>query len=322
MKAKARRRVSLREMRRVKCLAFCIAILAYICFNLKTWTPEYGSKWGKQQNYFSSLGKQQNDGKSLGLVDCSRVEEISPVQIRQMTSIVEPSYPVSLAWWDRRLKATKEEYQKVNANASVKYIQKLLNEASPNSLFIDIGANVGFMTMCAISQKRQVIAVEPIGYNIAKLCEGLRAQQPDVLHLFMKLYHAAAGPYFVPSVNITRPSDKVGFFDQSSLSREAVYKGDIVTEHIPLVAVDSLVTSSQNVAVVKIDVQGHEYGVVKGMKELWSRPKGSAPHVFYEDLPSHTQAAGHQPGAVKQFLENDFGYTCKNAGTGDIIYSK
>jgi FkbM family methyltransferase len=179
MKAKARRRVSLREMRRVKCLAFCIAILAYICFNLKTWTPEYGSKWGKQQNYFSSLGKQQNDGKSL------------------------------------------------------------LNEASPNSLFIDIGANVGFMTMCAISQKRQVIAVEPIGYNIAKLCKGLRAQQPDVLHLFMKLYHAAAGPYFVPSVNITRQSDKVGFFDQSSLSGEAVYKGDIVTEHIPLVAVDS-----------------------------------------------------------------------------------
>jgi FkbM family methyltransferase len=302
---------------RWKRLAFYIGIpVAFLCFNLKTWTPdlkrkeEYGSKWGKQQN----------DGTSLGLVDCSRVEDISPVHIRRMASIVEPPYPVSLAWWDKRLKRTKED-QEVHANGSVQYIQKLLNEMPLDSLFIDIGANVGFMTMYAISQKRQVIAVEPIGYNIAKLCEGLRAHQ-RFLDSFLKLYHAAAGPSYVPNVNITRPSDQVGFFDQSSLSREAVHKSDVVTEHIPLVTVDSLVTSSQNVAVVKIDVQGHEFGVVQGMKELLSRPKGSAPHVFYEESPTHIQNAGHQPGAVKQLLENDFGYTCKNAGTGDIICNK
>jgi FkbM family methyltransferase len=302
---------------RWKHLALYTAIaVAFVCFNLITLTPD--SKTNEE--YGSKPGKQQNDGKSLGLVDCSRVEDISPVHIRRMRSIVEPPYPVSLAWWDKRLKETKEG-QEVRANGSVKYIQKLLKEMPPDSVFIDIGANVGFMTMYAISQKRQVIAVEPIGYNIAKLCEGLRAHQP-FLHSFMKLYHAAAGPSYVPNVNITRPSDKVGQFDQSSLSREAVLKGDVVTEHIPLVAVDSLVTSSQNVAVVKIDVQGHEYGVVQGMKELLSRPKGSAPHVFYEESPTHIQKAGHQPGAVKQFLENDFGYTCKDAGTGDTICSK
>jgi len=159
-----------------------------------------------------------------------------------MKSIVEPSYPVSLTWWDGRLENFKKD-QQVHANGSVQFIQKLLNETPADSLFIDIGANVGFMTRYAISQKRQVIAVEPIGYNIAKLCEGLRAHPPS-LNSFMKLYHAAAGPSYLPNVDITRPSDKVGFFDQSSLSRNAVLQGDVVTEHIPLVAVDSLVTSS------------------------------------------------------------------------------
>lgn len=254
-------------------------------------------------------------------VDCSAVDRIEPVNIGFMDSPRNsPKYVVSFSWWDRRLKDPNFKLNKsLKGNPSVHRIQKLILD-TPGA-YVDVGANVGFMTNFAYNQHRHVYGVDPISYDIAKLCEGLAANTEKgwTNSSFFHLYHAAAGPAFSENITITRPADSEGFFDQSSLSRDNIKKQNVTEEHIPMITVDSIVPEYVSVAVVKIDVQGHEYGVIKGMEGLLSRPNRPV-HVFYEDEPTLTQRAGYKPGAAEELLRS-FGYDCTHFG-GDTLCSK
>ena len=180
-----------------------------------------------------------------------------------------------------------------------------------------------FMCNYAINSKRSVYAIEPISWNVAKIAEGVRANvergwaDPVFVNRHFHLYHAAAGPELIPFVNITRPSDSVGQFDASSLSRSALSQKDVVTEHIPMLTVDSIIPENRNVGAVKIDVQGHEFGVLLGMKKILGRKVGYPKYVFYEDDPIVTKLAGYKHGDCEEFLKS-FGYQCRKAqGGGD-----
>lgn len=256
-------------------------------------------------------------------VNCSKIPEIQPVNIAGMTSPAEKSYLVSYSWWDSRL--TRPAYirqkrkAKLKANPAVSSIQKLLLETPPTTAFIDVGANVGFMTNFA-TRDRMVFAIDPLSYDIAKLCEGNRANleegwaKPGAL----QLYHAAAGPASQPNITIMRPADDVGYFDQASLSAEAIKKARVVEEVIPMITVDSIVPDDVAVGVVKIDVQGHEYGVLQGMTTILKRTTGYPLHIFYENSQILTAGAKHKTCA--EFLQS-FGYGCNVTGN-DVFCSK
>ena len=198
----------------------------------------------------------------------------------------------------------------------------LINETNVGDAFIDVGANVGFMALYALNRKTPVYAIEPISWNVAKICEGINANiergwvTSEVARERFHLYHAAAGPSARPWINVIRPSDDVGHFDAASLSKEALGQTDLVTERIPLITVDSLIPNNLNVGVVKIDVQGHEFGVLSGMKKLLGRKVGFPKYVFYEDDHVVTRLAGYNPGDCEKLL-GDFGYTCIVAPGGD-----
>jgi FkbM family methyltransferase len=275
-------------------------------------------------------------------VDCNTLDPILPVNIGRMKSNypTDAPYLVSFSWWDGRIRVphfgdwtTKE----VRANPSVHAIQTLLyDKTRSNAAFIDVGANVGFMTHFALSLGRHVYAIDPISYDIAKICEGYRANMKNgwvatttkssssdknnLLHL----YHAVAGEQVLARVNITRPSDDVGFFDQASLSHNAVFQKKTVTEHIPMLTIDSIgIPLDMPIGVVKIDVQGHEYGVLLGMHELLSRNEFPPQYIFYEESDKHIEAAGYKVGACRQLLEQVHGYSCTSAETrGDVLCQK
>ncbi|KAL9183010.1 hypothetical protein ACHAXT_004797 [Thalassiosira profunda] len=198
----------------------------------------------------------------MGELDCQNIEPIEPVFVGQLNSSDTP-YFVSFPWWDSRINKTNFKARKpIWTHQTVRDVQAIINASSINDVFIDIGANVGFMSLYAFNRGSPVIAVEPISWNIAKICEGVAA-------------------------NIKRgwavDAHNLRHFDAAPLSREALSQKDLVTECIPLVTVDSLVPNDVSVGVVKIDVQGHEYGVLKGMTNLLSRNDGFPKYVFYED---------------------------------------
>jgi FkbM family methyltransferase len=261
-------------------------------------------------------------------VDCSLIPEIAPVNLARMhSSHVSKPYLVSYSWWDSRLRSPK--YKKVGRNATLRgnsavhMIQDLLMKTPPSHAFVDVGANVGFMTNFA-ARDRTVYAIDPISYDISKICEANRANlaqgwaTPNALHLF----HAAAGPMEKPNITITRPPDEVGYFDQSSLSRDAVNQAKIVEEVIPMVTVDSIVPDDVPISVVKIDVQGHEYGVLQGMTKVLGRTTGYPLYVYYEELEMLLEQTGGgiAEGGCAKLLE-PYGYNCTKT-VHDVLCSK
>lgn len=255
-------------------------------------------------------------------INCNSMNEISPVHISLMESPPGHSYMVSFSFWDHRIRSPNfnKTDQPVKANTSVKIVQRLLM-VQEEGAFIDVGANVGFMTHFGAAVGRATFAIDPITYNVAKICEGYRENVKNQLVSTTTpffLYHAAAGPEYQSQVNITRPA--AGWFDQTSLSRDAVSHSNVETETIPLVTVDSLIPSSIPVLLVKIDVQGHELGVLKGMVKLLNRTSNYPRYVFYEEAPRALKKANGRPGACQDFLES-YGYACKKQG-GDVLCQK
>ena len=256
-------------------------------------------------------------------VNCSTIATIDPVKIGRMMG--DRDFAISFAWWDVRTRRPNfKAGRPLQRNPSVKAIQELLRKTMDGEALVDVGANVGFMAMYAFALGRPVYAIDPISYNVAKLCEGWKANlergyatNPSALHI----YHAAAGSEYQPSVRVTRPSDKAGYFDRSSLTREVVGGDDFVEEHIPLIAVDSIIPEDQPIGVVKIDVQGNEHGVLEGMKRILGRKEGFPQFVFYEDSKEMTIKAGYEPGGCQKLLES-FGYQCSQPTSGDTLCEK
>ena len=286
-------------------------------------------------------------------VNCTAISTRPPVNIGQMRSATSdlPPYVVSFSWWDIRLR--RPAFRKgspVMANPTIHTLQRLLWDLHHNQeskqkqkqknefVFVDVGANVGFITNFGLAIPNvTVVAIDPISYDIAKLCEGYHSMIEKGYHRPSKssnsslssgpslyqLYHAAAGPTNQPNVTITRPSDNEGYFDQASLTRSAVTKKHLVNEHIPLITVDSIVIPlQQKVGLVKIDVQGNEYGVLQGMHELLSHDSYFPTYVFYEDSDEMNIKAGYEPGACQRLLQETYGYNCTKATKGDMLCVK
>eukprot|EP00529_Nitzschia_sp_RCC80_P031221 CAMPEP_0113467646 /NCGR_PEP_ID=MMETSP0014_2-20120614/14927_1 /TAXON_ID=2857 /ORGANISM="Nitzschia sp." /LENGTH=357 /DNA_ID=CAMNT_0000359971 /DNA_START=86 /DNA_END=1159 /DNA_ORIENTATION=- /assembly_acc=CAM_ASM_000159 len=298
-----------------------------------------------------AVTQRQEEEPSSGLskiispVNCSTISAIDPVNIGWMKSNAPTTTPtpensnrylVSFSWWDVRLsRGNFKAGRTLVANPTIYKLQALLSKLEPNSVFVDVGTNVGFITNYALTLSpniAHVISIEPISYNVAKLCEAVRGMQerniPIVPNKTYELYHAAAGPTHKESVSIIRPSDAAGYFDRASLTKEAVNGGnDVVEEKIPLITIDSLLLQQQQqqndhpIGLVKLDVQGNEYGVLEGMRETLASPSKRPRYVFFEEVADLVIKAGYKPGQCQELLES-YGYSCEPEGTGDIVCEK
>jgi len=212
------------------------------------------------------------------------------------------------------------------------------------------------------------------GTHTVQRRKDMRSHEPAVFFIddndprTLELYQVAAGSTHQDTVRITRPSDDVGFFDQTSLSRHNVQHQRTVTEHVPMITIDSLffTTNDDNnetistassassassaaasaaalalpkIAMIKIDVQGHEYDVLQGMTRILSQAKTtkSPKYILYEADPqmmARAAAATAEDSSknknnnnplvaamiVFDFLQS-YGYNCQRIGPlgGDVL---
>ena len=254
-------------------------------------------------------------------IDCNHVDFEFPVRSLAMKSL-GPRYLISFSWWDPR--GWKYEQMSVaKANDSVESIQKLILESVPGAAFLDIGANVGFMTFFAPATGRPVYAFEPISYNVAKLCEGylmnLLARTLSNSRKLVNIFHMAVGPKNISGIEMSRPPNSIGHFDTASRSAGAVpfSRSDLVVEKINMVRIDEIVPPDVPIGVIKIDVQGHEEGVLMGMSRILARKTGYPTAIFFEDDPKLTTQAGWTPGNCRNILERA-GYNCERKGADTL----
>lgn len=159
----------------------------------------------------------------------------------------------------------------------------------PNASFIDVGAHIGSVVSDVHynNPSAKIIAVEAIPEKAAKL---------ERRFPFATIHNCAAGD----------STGEVSFFvnthhsGYSSLARPASSNGKTIQITVPMKRLDDLVLSN-DVDVIKIDVEGAELGVLRGMGDLLERCR---PTIMFESGPSSDDSLGFTKEALHEFLKS------------------
>lgn len=134
----------------------------------------------------------------------------------------------------------------------------------PSDVYVDIGAHVGFHTLVArhhVGESGKVIAVEPQPYNCQKVLANWRANSfSNIL-----LYVAAAGERGGAAV---LHDQKVQDKSRLSLCLEPV-NDEAQRFQVPIINVEKLFCEQgvSKIRLLKIDVEGYELEVVRGLRD-------------------------------------------------------
>jgi FkbM family methyltransferase len=150
------------------------------------------------------------------------------------------------------------------------FMPDLLNFCDESTLFFDIGANVGLVSLGVATKipQQNIFAFEPVAETFKRLLENTRANCPHI-HLYQLALSDKAGEIKLATVGIDSGSASADFdYLKSRLSRNtpihyercATQAFDDVWSSLPFQAAQSLRIA------VKIDVEGHEVAVLKGMQ--------------------------------------------------------
>jgi len=314
-----------REQSRTRLFPFCVIILLSL-LGMIPFSVYFRNQFSKNVQSISAKHSakhaQEQHGSKLQPVDCSKIPADNDPHFTLVTfPQVDKQVVIDYPWWsggkDKNLTKTDEMYAQV------------FEEVLPNELYIDVGANIGQMTLPGIVASKLTYAFDPLLYDVTKICSGLKEtlvrglatqEGASKLHLF----RALVGNESQSNVSISRPDEAFGKFEQASLFSNTIgvaRKPKLVTEHVPMVTLDEMVPPDMPIGLVKIDVQGFELQVVQGMKGLLERKSGFPHIIHYEEQARLSQLAGVQMGTVQSLLET-YGYNCKRIDKNDITCMK
>lgn len=175
-------------------------------------------------------------------------------------------------------------------------INEFKNSIRPGTLVLDIGAHVGIYTLLAanrVGSAGKVIAVEPDPENLCLLDDNVRYNKFDRI------------VQVIPRAASNR-SGTVQLFRGSRTNESSLHPLDEVESEISIkcVKLDQFV-GEEHVAVIKLDVEGHEIEALEGMEGAIRRSDGLV--VFIECNPGALARAGH---SVADLLRRLLSYGC------------
>ncbi|XP_061992354.1 uncharacterized protein LOC133710325 [Rosa rugosa] len=181
-----------------------------------------------------------------------------------------------------------------------------------NGLVVDVGGNVGIASFAAAVMGFRVFAFEPVLENLQRICDGIYLNRVRDL---VTVFEAAASDRLG---NITFHK-LVGRLDNSAVSatgaKLAFKSNEEIAVQVRTVPLDDVIPEFEPVLVLKIDVQGWEYHVLKGAKKLLSRAASEAPYLIYEEDERLLEASNSSKVEIRKFLSS-VGYRyCTQHGT-------
>jgi FkbM family methyltransferase len=145
-----------------------------------------------------------------------------------------------------------------SAERELSYLCKVIPE---DAVTVDVGANCGLYTRQLARLSRQVLAFEP-SRQMARLLR--RTSAPNVsIHEIALSDHDGDAELFIPQ------GDNGLVHGLASLEPRTFSAEPVISTHVPIARLDAVVR--QDVAFVKIDVEGHELNVLNGAVELLDR---------------------------------------------------
>lgn len=168
----------------------------------------------------------------------------------------------------------------------------LERELQSDSVFVDIGANMGWFTLLAAGIARQVIAIEPNPLNVQLLYHSLLTNRFDNV-------------WVLPCAVSDRPALLSLNFLRSNGFVSAVGEASGATTIVQGQPLDALLKDVEQVDVIKMDIEGHEPIALRGMADTLARCR---PVLVFEFHPAAIRDnTGSDPAAFLDSL-SDLGY--------------
>ncbi|KAK9706161.1 hypothetical protein RND81_07G107900 [Saponaria officinalis] len=290
-------------------LSFLLIILFFFTTNLTN------SQITPQKSHLSFTHNSK-----IPLFDCTNSPQYHPV----IANIVEGlKYPFIFALSDlgslpekphkniqRFLK--NKPFRKPDISETIQAVLGKFRSEGKLGIFVDVGANVGMATFAAAVMGFEVLAFEPVFENLQRICDGIYFNRVSDL---VTVFDAAASDHLG---NITFHK-LVGRLDNSAVSatgaKLAFKSNEEIAVQVKTIPLDDVIPESKPVLLLKIDVQGWEYHVLKGAKKLLSRKGTEAPYIIYEEDERLLQASNTTAKEIRDFLKT-VGYDhCTQHGT-------
>ena len=172
-----------------------------------------------------------------------------------------------------------------------KKINKLISDyCSKDKVSIDVGANLGIHTLSMCEYSKSVIAIEP--QNIIRECLSLTLSNYDNIMIYDKLIS-------------NKIDDEIQFIqDGTGRSRIPIEGQKYKKNHWEIITkktttLDELARGYE-IGCIKIDVEGHEFNVLEGAKELIKKNK---PVIFIEVFPDRVNMLNEWASANNYHIE-------------------
>lgn len=171
-------------------------------------------------------------------------------------------------------------------------LQILKNNLSKDTLFVDVGAHYGAYSLYAAHESgSKVYAVEPVTENLALLNQNVQVNKLE--SLIRTFDYAASDENGEAVFNIPWASDSAGFYNHPNA--ETIRRQKVITKKIDDVIMDS------KVHIIKIDTEGHELGVLNGLKRtLKNNPQVQ---LIIEINPPLLESAGTSAEALLEMVK-------------------
>ncbi|KAJ7978911.1 Methyltransferase FkbM [Quillaja saponaria] len=188
---------------------------------------------------------------------------------------------------------------------------KMRSTEGRDGLVVDVGANVGMASFAATVMEFQVLAFEPVFENLQRICDGIYFNQVGKL---VTVFEAVASDRLG---NITFHK-LVGRLDNNAVSatgaKMAFKSNEEIALEIRSIPLDEFFPETEPVLLLKIDVQGWEYHVLKGASKLLSRKGKEAPYIIYEEDEWLLQASNSSSKEIRNFLHSVGYHHCTQHG--------
>jgi len=169
------------------------------------------------------------------------------------------------------------------------FLEFLRSELRKDDVFVDVGAHVGIVSAYAAQFAGRVFCFEPAPDSVEALHQSL-ARLPNVVVLAV-----AVGEKTGTLCLRTDP----GWHAMDASTRSAYTEGDLVCM-APMIRFDEWSATQPRVDIVKIDVEGGEANVLRGMSRTLGRLK---PRVVIVELsPARLAVAGSSEAEIARLL--------------------
>ena len=207
-------------------------------------------------------------------------------------------------------------YYLANELSDYKTIKDHMLKFGKDKVFLDIGAQMGLSTLPIAAEGYSVIAIEPVKRNLTLLKNNLEVNNFDKVTVFPYAAYSSEA-----EITMYVPAEE----DCASISKNAanVIDREAVPEIVRAARIDDMIENSQDIAFIKIDVQGAELEVIKGMKGMLCEKIERS--IYIEWDPNYMRAYGYEPKELHDLLVA-CGYERKDNRDvkeffGDVIYT-